>query len=150
MRTPGKKVGSKLYVHKDYAGQVLGPEANLKAAYATAKKMTHEFTIVRYDTKTGELCLLASPDFDTANEPAVGPSLLLVPGNPPKMVQPPSDPWIYHHKWAMVGDDYKGFDIEEAKARSAQYETKVTPDDRRRMGKQSHWRGLIDTLKLKP
>ena len=44
-------------------------------------------------------------------------------------MEPPSDPYIYHHKWLFVADDYDGFDVEESKARSGAWlcQTSINP-----------------------
>ena len=54
----------------------------------------------------------------------------------------PSDPFIYHHKWLFVKDDYDGFDVEESKTRSRAWMA-LTDIDRTRIGKKSYWEGTV-------
>jgi len=49
-----------------------------------------------------------------------------------------SDPYIYHHKWLFVADDYGGFDVDESKRRSLAWMS--LPDiDKSRIGRKSYW-----------
>ncbi len=50
----------------------------------------------------------------------------------------PSDPYIYHHKWLFVPDDYTGFNVAESKARSEQW-IALSGVDRSRIGRLSFW-----------
>ena len=50
----------------------------------------------------------------------------------------PSDPYIYHHKWLFVADDYEGFEIMESKARSERW-ISLSDVDRSRIGRRSFW-----------
>jgi hypothetical protein len=54
----------------------------------------------------------------------------------------PVDPYIYHHKWLFVDDDYRGFDTEQSKARSQQWIT-LGDVDRARIGRQSYWQEQV-------
>ena len=50
----------------------------------------------------------------------------------------PADPYIYHHKWLFVDDDYRGFNVEESKVRS-QHWIGLGDVDRSRIGRESYW-----------
>jgi hypothetical protein len=54
----------------------------------------------------------------------------------------PVDPYIYHHKWLFVDDDYRGFNVEESKARS-QLWISLGDVDRSRIGRQSYWQEQV-------
>jgi hypothetical protein len=83
-----------------------------------------KFDIVKYDK--GKVTLISSPDWDIANEPIVGHCYrweergwrAISQG---QWVNPnitPNYKQIYHNKWMFVANDYKGFNIEQAKKRS--------------------------------
>jgi hypothetical protein len=48
------------------------------------------------------------------------------------------DPYIYHHKWLFVSDDYEEFDVEASKSRSERWMA-LTDVDRSRIGRKSYW-----------
>ena len=50
----------------------------------------------------------------------------------------PADPYIYHHKWLFVAEDYAGFDVEESKRRSQQW-IALEGVDRSRIGRKRYW-----------
>lgn len=53
-----------------------------------------------------------------------------------------SDPFIYHHKWLFVDDNYPGFDVEESKERSAAW--MALPDvDKSLIGRASYWNAEV-------
>ncbi len=54
----------------------------------------------------------------------------------------PADPYIYHHKWLFVDDDYRGFDVAESKARSVQW-IGLGDVDRSRIGRKSYWENYV-------
>ncbi len=141
----GKLIGGKLYMHKQY-DNVLPPEI-----LNNAKRFLNgfEYNIVTYDAKTGNITFTQSPDFDTAPEPTVGNQLVVKQDGTTRMLKPHADPWIYHHKWLMVQDDYQGFDVEESKQRSLAWMS--VPDiDYKRIGKKSFWeRNVVPLIRKK-
>lgn len=131
----GKMIGGGLYVHRDYES-VAVPQEILSTAQAQLDGF--DYNIVKYVPKTGAVTFIQSPDFDTADEPMVGPGLLVKPDGSKKVIKPPADPWIYHHKWLWVDDSYTGFDVGASKQRSLQWMS--LPDiDYSRIGKKSFW-----------
>lgn len=131
----GKSIGGGIYVHRDYETDVVPQDVLMNAQQALDG---FDYNIVKYVPKTGAVTFIQSPDFDTADEPMVGPQLLVKPDGSRKGMNPSSDPWIYHHKWLWVKDDYPGFDVGEAKQRSAAWMS--LPDiDYSRIGKKSFW-----------
>jgi hypothetical protein len=48
------------------------------------------------------------------------------------------DPYIYHHKWLFVKDDYSEFDVEESKRRSLAWLV-LDGIDKKRIGRLSYW-----------
>lgn len=148
-RAIGKKMGHDLYVHKDYVAQTPIPPEALKVAVSKLPK-DYDYTAVKYNKSDGAFSFIQSPDFDTADEPTVGTSLKVSSAGDVKRTNPPSDPWIWHNKWMWVGDDYKGFDIDKAKARSKQWKDVVGVDKAvsSRIGKKSYWdNNIVPRLK---
>ena len=130
----GKRMGSKIYLHKQY-DNVLPPEV-----LNNAKRFLNgfDYDVLTYDVKTGNITFTQSPDFDTASEPTVGDQMLVKQDGTIRKFKAIGDPWIYHHKWLMVNDDYRGFDVEESKQRSLDW--MALPDiDYSRIGKRSFW-----------
>ncbi len=116
----GKRMGDDLYVHKAYSGCLAGWE---KAAASLPADF--EYAIVKHNKKTGAFSFIASPDFDTADEPTVGNAIKVSEDGTTSTTRMKQDPQIYHHKWSMVGDDYDGFDMCAAIKRSI------------------HWKGIV-------
>ena len=94
--------------------------------------------IIKYNRTHGSVSLIKCFDFDGEDEPII------------RMVWTdlrqinytfPTGP-IYHHKWMMVGDDYKGFDIDRNKQRSVRIKQvmRENPDIApNRIGNQVYW-----------
>ncbi len=130
----GKEIGGAVYVHEMY--QHLLPDA-----FKTAKNVLSpdfEYAVVKYDLSTDAVSFIQSDDFDSAAEPTVGDLYTIRPDGTCKFRRKLADPWIYHHKWLLVLDDYPGFDVAESKARSMKWMA-LTGIDFRRIGKQSFW-----------
>jgi hypothetical protein len=144
MRTPGKKIGPKTYVHFSALEESGLPlERLLQASRALPEGWL--FQVVRYDASTGDVAFIQSPDFDTADEPLVG-DMYVVYGEdltrsriPEATFRPYSDrhPQIYHHKWMFVTDDYDGFDVAASKRRSEAIEQ--LDIDKSRIGWKHIW-----------
>lgn len=146
----GKSIGGNIYVHREYEHLLpQGPFAPMES-FAVAKALIPKrlggrpYTLVKYNTKTRAYTFIWLEDFDTADEPTMKIAILCLP-NPQKYVGywtrtiwPPKDPWVYHHKWLMVKDDYAGFDVEESKARSRAW-LGLKNIDKSRIGKKSYW-----------
>jgi hypothetical protein len=82
-------------------------------------------------------------DFDTAPEPTIGTIIAVKTDGSCRRTAAPSDPFIYHHKWLFVDDDYDGFDVEESKRRSVAW--LALPDvDKSRIGRRSYWRQHVE------
>lgn len=145
----GKKIGSKIWGHVHYIGDLI-PGHYIKTVLMICIEADPSFmpVIVRYDDKKDEVCLIESPDFDEADEPTVGRSLLIPMSAPWKITNPPKNPLIYHHKWMFVKDDYQGFDVEESKQRSIWWKSQMGRDRylSNRIGRLSFWQSWIQTL----
>lgn len=135
----GKSIGGNIYAHIMYADEII-PGKLLNDAKQQLGGF--KYNIVKYTPKTGAITFIQSPEFDTVDEPAVGPAMLVKPDGTTRLMKPSGDPWIYHHKWLWVKDDYPGFDVGEAKQRSAKWMS--LPDiDYSRIGKKSYWEKFV-------
>ena len=148
-RKPGKRIGGSTYVHKNYVGQSTIPRDVLDTATRSLHK-NHpgfEHNIVKHNSGTGSVTFLHSPDWDDAHEPQIKHSVTVKADGTTRFNKPRKDPQIYHQKWAFVGDDYHGFDVERSKQRTKQYGRAVeqvkraTGDSKvsSKIGSKSYW-----------
>jgi hypothetical protein len=134
----GKEIGGVVYVHRSY-------EHALGRAVATAKQhlpRDFDYTLVKWDQRSGSVSFIHSPDFDASPEPVVGDAWLVSASGKATFRRRLADPYIYHHKWLMVTDDYRGFDVEASKSRSAMWMV-LEGVDRTRIGRQSYWGATV-------
>lgn len=132
----GKQISNNVYVHKSYESVL--PSAKLEKA-KKGLPATHSYNIIKYNFIENKFSFIFSPDFDKANEPKVGPYVVVnlatnqvkVFPNKTRAIQ------IYHHKWLMVGDDYKGFSVAKAKQRSA--DTSSMSVNKYKIGFKTYW-----------
>lgn len=119
----GKKVGSRIYVHWNYAEFVIPNEPLLKAAEIMERKYPFfKFNCLMYDFKTGEIRFDEAFDFDTADEPKLGTYIRVDENGFATLGFSES---IWHHKWLWVLDDYTGFNVEKSKSRSRLWLSKL-------------------------
>ena len=130
----GKEIGGAVYVHCQYEPHL--PEAIQKAKAALPS--TFKYTIVKYAMSDETVSFIQSEDFDRSPEPIVGDLYTIKSDGSASFRRKAADPWIYHHKWLFVADDYNGFDVEASKARSRQW-LDLDNVDFRRIGKKSYW-----------
>jgi len=125
-------------VHRQYE-HLLGPAVDEAKQHLPPD---FEYTVVKHQARAGRISFIHSPDFDTAPEPIVGLVVTVSANGTARIRYPPDDPFIYHHKWLFVSDDYPGFDVVESKARSCAWA--VLPDvDRMRIGRMSYWQKTV-------
>ncbi len=130
----GKEIGGAVYVHRRY-------EAVLDPGLSEAQKRLpadFNYTVVKFSYATGVFSFIRSPDFDIAAEPVVAEVVTVGIDGSVRLRKPPSDPYIYHHKWLFVKDEYPGFDVEKSKSRSAGWMA-LEGIDFRRIGRKSYW-----------
>lgn len=130
----GKEIGGAVYVHRLY--ESLLPEAVLKAK--TAIPPTFIYAVVKYVMSDETVSFIQSDNFDLSEEPVVGEAYTVKYDGAVVFRKKAADPWIYHHKWLFVADNYQGFDVEASKARSRQWLT-LDNIDFHRIGKRSFW-----------
>ena len=151
----GKEIGGSTYIHKDYVEnhpRIPKEEHDHAVEVLKQKHPDHKYNIVRYGytgADKGSFSFIHSPDFDSSPEPISGDSVRVNPTGETKVTKQKADPQIYHHKHEWVGSDYKGFDVEKSKQRSATYNPiidkikETTPKIRSRMGTQSVWKNEV-------
>ncbi|TWT50973.1 hypothetical protein Pla22_37160 [Rubripirellula amarantea] len=130
----GKDIGGAVYMHRSYMDLLPGVVAEC------FKLIEHkmQFSVVKYAEKTETVSFIESSDFDLVDEPTVGEFATVTFGGKVKRRKRLSDPYIYHHKWLFVKDDYVGFDVEESKQRSLAW-LALDGIDKKRIGRLSYW-----------
>ena len=130
----GKEIGGSIYVHQLYEhlfGElVVRARMHLPAGW--------QYTVVKWNRRSGAITFVHSPDWNENPEPTVGDLWTVSADGCATFRARTADPCIYHHKWLFVADDYSGFNVEESRGRSREWA--AFPDvDRSRIGKQSYW-----------
>lgn len=119
----GKEIGGKIYLHKKYAFEVIS-RADLYNAilllpadfrYNCLMVDRNKPYIIRFDE---------APDFDIAREPHPGDFVEV--NIETKEIRCGHSDMIWHHKWMWVGDDYRGFDVEESYQWSKEWTKHIT------------------------
>jgi hypothetical protein len=134
----GKEIGYAVYLHRDY-------EERLGEPVEWAKRHLpehYEYTVVKLNQRTDAVSFIDSPGFDTENEPEIRGIVVVNADGSVQRRTMPSDPYIYHHKWLFVADDYARFDVEKSKERSRVW-TSLPDVDRSRIGKKSYWEANV-------
>lgn len=144
-----KKIGSAIYVHRSAIKQI---ENKYHDAYILIEKFApknFKYEIIKFDTKTKAISYIESHDWNTSNEPTVGDSYRVDPiTNTVKIIK--SKQQIYHHKWMFVDDNYKGFDVEESRKRSAYWGSVIpnTKEIKSRIGYKKYWYELLEKYNI--
>ena len=140
-----KRIGNTYYVHISAINTLFehipnSEKVRVQNAIEIARKMGHSFHIIKYDKD--KISLIFSGDFDIANEPTVGDSLCVKNNGETKIIKASGK--IYHKKYLFVNDDYKGFDIEEAKKRAMLWEIiPNTKEHKKKIGNREYWEKLL-------
>lgn len=140
-----KEVRNNLYVHisnidalKHYltAFQFEQLQANLS-------NVLSEYQILKYDTSSGEFSVIVSPDWDTANEPTVGPSIRYGRDGTIRSSRA-GGTQVYHNKWQFVARNYTGFDVEESIRRTSMLKSRLDLSSvRNQIGNRAFWINLL-------
>lgn len=147
----GKSIGGKIYVHKSYE-HVFYDDPETNSYYTNAQKhvsgFNNKYIVVAYNQKTKVFTFSWCADFDTNPEPTIGEQHVVYPDGTVKILKMNSEnPYIYHHKWMMVGPDYKGFDVAASTRRSFLW-TSLPDIDYSRIGRLQFWnKNVIPKLK---
>ncbi len=134
----GKEIGGAVYVHRNYEALLPDP---VKIA---SKHLPTEFdyTVVKFVEKESCVSFISCPEFDSADEPVVGDIVRVDGKGSKRFFRQHADPFIYHHKWLFVMDDYTGFDVSTSKIRSELW-LAIENIDKRRIGRLSYWREQV-------
>ena len=130
----GKEIGGNVYVHQEY-------ENLLDDIVGIAKDYLPDgfvYSVVKLNLQNNSVTFIHSPDFDSADEPQIGAHFLVRQDGSTRESKPLADPYIYHHKWLFVADDYKGFDVAKSKARSVAW-LSLANVDKSRIGRLGYW-----------
>lgn len=109
----GKEIGGDIYVHKDYAPEVV-PSSCWHNALEILDKTYPDFqyNCVRWSPKTLKASFQEAPDFDTAREPVVGDYITVDCRN--GSISTGHSNYIWHSKWLWVRNDYDGFNVADS------------------------------------
>ena len=120
-----KKVGYAFYVHKSNLNElfnIVSEEERNHIVYVIDVAKLYlflEFDIVKYDRKTDNVSLISCPTWDDVNEPIVGDSYCFNSDLSYKVIKGGTK--VYHNKWQFVSPNYTGFDVEESKKRTKEW-----------------------------
>ena len=134
----GKEIGGAVYVHRRYEDVFGAPCQEARQCLPA----DFRYTVVKLTLATRAFSFIQVDDFDSVPEPTIGTVIAVKPDGSCRRIEPPSDPYIYHHKWLFVADDYDGFDVEESKARSGAW-LALPEVDRSRIGRACYWQTYV-------
>ena len=140
------------YVHKSNISELLRKKVPIDERLNVLELLCqaeskYDYTVVKYDR--GNITLIYSSDWDSANEPLVDVCYRWKAGEwfdtdgkitTPKVLK--NGRQIYHNKWQFVASDYQGFDIEEAKARTKRW-NKIPNLNKSKIGNKTYWVELL-------
>lgn len=141
-----KKIGGCIYTHvsnMDKLPEKLDEMMEKTTSIMIDQNMLVEWLcgkVLKFDVKNNTVTMIESWDWDKAREPEVGDAYR-VNLDTQEIKKIKSKGQIYHHKWMFVADDYKGFDIEESKRWSEEWQS-VIPTDKKiksRIGYKKYW-----------
>ena len=135
----GKEIGGAVYLHRQYE-HCLGTVIEKAKTHLPAD---FDYVVVKYHIASGYVSFLHSPDFDFSHEPTVGEGWLVYPDGNLKHFRQQADPFVYHHKWLFVTDDYLGFDTSDSQIRSMKWMALSPPVDFTRIGRKSYWESFV-------
>jgi DNA phosphorothioation-associated putative methyltransferase len=130
----GKEIGDAVYVHKNYEER-LGETVDWARRHLPNE---FDYTVVKLNQRTDSVSFIHCPGFDNEDEPTIAAIVVVNADGRVQRRALPSDPFIYHHKWLFVDDEYSGFDVAASKKRSLDW-IFLSEIDRSRIGKKSFW-----------
>lgn len=141
MRKPGKKIGKNLYVHKSAIKTLTEKDKEIVSRSLKFIPKQFEYEILKINRKEKEVSFIESKDWDVSHEPVVGDSykVNLNIGKITFRKGREKNPQIYHHKWMFVEDEYTGFNVEESKQRSKEWQRIPVVFDKKKIGNQDYW-----------
>jgi hypothetical protein len=151
-RKAGKRIGGCTYIHSSVLPLIKHSDIDdmiLEAELLLSRHLnigeTFEYTIIKTNKAKQEVSFIHCKDFNASPEPTVGDSykVNLLTGKVAFRKGRKNNPQIYHHKWMFVDDSYTGFDVEESKKRSKQWQESGIEYDSRKIGNYDYWNEVI-------
>lgn len=134
----GKEIGGAVYVHRIYEGLLPEPVKIASKHLPT----DFDYSVVKFVEKESCVSFILCPEFDSEDEPVVGDIVRIDAMGAMQFFSQQADPFIYHHKWLFVMDDYKGFDVDRSKSRSISW-LGLKGIDMTRIGRRSFWEANV-------
>lgn len=146
-----KKVCNNWYVHisntlelYDYIAFKCG-QAECQRVNETVNLLRKKFpegNIIKYNSKTKDITIIGSRDWNTANEPEIHWSYIQKYTG--EGVYYKGKGQIYHNKWQFVAEDYKGFDVQKAKERTDEWNSIPNiKSHKSKIGYKNYWVQLL-------
>lgn len=141
-----KKIGTAIYTHCSNCKSLSEEHQKLIDMAITIMSDANMYeqwlgcVVYKIDIKKNTVSFIESKNFDTAREPEVG-NAYTVNLDTKKIKIIKSKGQIYHHKWMFVEEDYCGFDVEDSKRWSGEWQA-VIPSDKTiksRIGYKKYW-----------
>lgn len=157
----GKTVAGKLYVHKSALSLVDAVLQGIVEVASWSLPEGFEFDVIRgvYWNEFGvakasywndrpmwhsDVSFISAPGFDTENEPIIVSSVKVKDGVATKIrFESKTNPPIYHGKHLFVAPDYKGFDVEAARKRCADWNKYIEKGDKNKIGRLLYWQEFL-------
>ena len=134
----GKEIAYAVYLHRDYEERFGEP-----VEWAKRHLPEHfEYHVVKLNQRNDAVSFIDCPGFDSEEEPVIRGIVVVNADGSVQRRTMPSDPYIYHHKWLFVADDYARFDVQQSKERSRAW-ISLPGVDRSRIGKKSYWEANV-------
>ena len=145
----GKRVGNNTYIEISYLGVL--PQDAVDGVNRIKEEYDEDFKVVKYNTKTGDVSLIVSPEFDTVQEPKIEASVKYTKSTD-TVGDRRAGSTVYHHKWLMVEDDYTGFDVEDSMVRTEVINKEIDrlSLSRNQIGSSKVWSTVLESLGSKP
>lgn len=146
-----KKIGNFIYFHKNYIKKYLNKEQLDLLEKANSIKCTFDrYDIIKLDVKTGDFSIITCRGFDTFREPILlwSHKCYIGTGEIKTTLYSETNPPIYHSKHMFVEDDYCGFDIEESKRWTLEWNKYVIKGDKKTIGTVDGWKRFLIKNKL--
>jgi hypothetical protein len=139
-----KKIGGRIYLHMSNLKSLdtIYHYDILKARHIVEVCLggdNTQWTCIRIKPNE-QVAFQYSPDFDTADEPEV--SITMAVDLIGKVSFRSHNNTIWHHKWMWVTPDYKGFNYEDSKARSATWKPHVSKTELTKIGNKVYWESI--------
>ena len=137
----GKQVGKHIYMEKSFASK-LPKKAQLIIKKFEKEHPDFDYKVVKFNEKTGDTSFIQSRNFDESTEPSIDASIKYTVGE--GFSNPRRGSTVYHHKWSMVDDSYKGFSTKESMERTLQWCAYVDRKgiSRSSIGSKKNWENI--------